>query len=63
LWGERDALTPRQDQEVLLRRIPGARLRVYEGTGHALHWEQPARFAAELAAFAARYTWNSAATG
>jgi pimeloyl-ACP methyl ester carboxylesterase len=56
LWGERDALTPRQDQEVLLRRIPGARLRVYEGTGHGLHWEQPARFAAELAAFAARYT-------
>jgi len=28
-----------------------ARLLVYHGAGHALHWEEPARFAADLAAF------------
>jgi pimeloyl-ACP methyl ester carboxylesterase len=31
--------------------ISGARLVVFQGTGHAVHWEQPERVAAELAAF------------
>ena len=51
LWGDRDALCPRRDQDVLLRAIAGSRLIVYEGAGHALHWERPERFAADLAAF------------
>jgi non-heme chloroperoxidase len=34
-----------------LRAITGARLVVYENAGHALHWEEPERFAADLAAF------------
>ncbi len=53
VWGERDEMVPRADQDELLRRIPGAELRVYEGGGHALHWERPARFAADLVEFAA----------
>jgi pimeloyl-ACP methyl ester carboxylesterase len=52
-YGERDAFVPRADQDALLARIPGAELRIYEGGGHALHWERPARFAADLVEFAA----------
>lgn len=52
-WGERDAFVPRADQDDLLARIPGAELRIYEGGGHALHWERPERFAADLVEFAA----------
>jgi non-heme chloroperoxidase len=52
-WGERDEFVPRADQDELLSRIPGSELRVYEGGGHALHWERPERFAADLVEFAA----------
>ena len=52
LWGERDAFCPRTDQEVLLAAITGARLVVYQGTGHALHWEEPERFAVDVTTFA-----------
>ena len=34
-----------------LATIAGSRLEVYRGTGHAVHWEEPARFAADLVAF------------
>jgi pimeloyl-ACP methyl ester carboxylesterase len=53
LWGDRDALAGRGDQDALAAAIPDARLVVYPGTGHALHWEQPERFAADLTAFVA----------
>jgi non-heme chloroperoxidase len=52
-WGERDDFVPYADQDDLLERIPGAELRVYEGGGHAMHWERPGRFAADLVEFAA----------
>jgi non-heme chloroperoxidase len=51
LWGDRDTYAPRGEQVLLAAAIPGAELIVYEGTGHALHWEQPARAAADVAAF------------
>ena len=51
VWGGRDTFCPRQDQDTLLRAIPSARLVVYEDAGHALHWEEPERFAADLVAF------------
>ncbi len=51
LWGDRDALARRADQDALLSSIAGSRLVVYHGAGHALHWEQPERFAADLASF------------
>jgi non-heme chloroperoxidase len=51
LWGDRDVLCPRPDQEALVAAICGARLVTFQGTGHAVHWEQPERVAAELAAF------------
>ncbi len=37
---------------MLASSIPGARLLVYEGAGHAMHWEEPRRFAADLTEFA-----------
>ena len=52
-WGQKDAFVPDADQERLLARIPDAELRVYEGGGHALHWERPERYANDLAEFAA----------
>jgi non-heme chloroperoxidase len=52
-WGDRDDFVPRADQETLLAAIPGAELRIYEGGGHALHWERPERFAADVVEFAA----------
>ena len=51
VWGDQDSYCPRGDQEALRAAITGSRLLVYPGTGHALHWEHPERFAADLAAF------------
>jgi pimeloyl-ACP methyl ester carboxylesterase len=51
MWGDRDAYTGRAQQDRLLAAMPHARLLVYEGFGHALHWEDPARIAADLGAF------------
>ncbi len=51
VWGDRDAYCPRSDQDALAAAIAGSRLLVYAGAGHDPHWEQPERFAADLAAF------------
>jgi non-heme chloroperoxidase len=51
VWGEHDGLVPRSDQDALLAAIANAQLKVYEGTGHAVHWEQPERFAKDLMSF------------
>jgi pimeloyl-ACP methyl ester carboxylesterase len=51
LWGRHDAFCPRRDQQALLAAIAGSRLVEYEHAGHALHWEEPARVAADIAAF------------
>lgn len=51
VWGDRDAIFPRSDQEALLSAMPHARLLVYPGAGHSPHWEEPDRFAADLTAF------------
>jgi non-heme chloroperoxidase len=51
VWGDRDSYAVRGDQNALLAAIPGARLITYAGGGHAVHWEDPRRFARDLAAF------------
>ena len=51
VWGDQDAILPRGEQQALAAGIPGARLLVYEGGGHAFYWEDPARVAADLMAF------------
>ena|SRR5215203_156727 len=51
LWGDKDTYATREHQNRLASVIPGAKLLIYEGAGHALHWEDPAEFAKELVTF------------
>jgi non-heme chloroperoxidase len=48
MWGERDELFSRQDQDRLVTAIPNARLRIYPETGHCPNWERPEQVAADL---------------
>jgi pimeloyl-ACP methyl ester carboxylesterase len=51
VWGDRDSFTLRSEQDALSGAIAGSRLVVYADTGHSPHWEDPGRFAEQLAAF------------
>lgn len=54
LWGDRDALFSRPEQDQFLAALPHVRLMVYEDTGHCPNWEQPEQVAVDIAAFVAR---------
>lgn len=56
VWGDQDPVpvASRDVQERLAQEIADADLVVYPGVGHSPHWEQPARFAADLTSFATR---------
>jgi non-heme chloroperoxidase len=49
--GEADVFVPATDTERLLRALPQARASVWSGAGHAMHWEEPERFAQEIVRF------------
>lgn len=51
LWGDRDALFPRDDQDRLTAAVPRARLRIYQEIGHCPNWECPDEVAADLLLF------------
>jgi non-heme chloroperoxidase len=51
LWGERDAILGREEQEWRSGAIPDARLKVYPDTGHAVVFERPEWVARDLEAF------------
>ena len=51
VWGRHDAFCPRSDQHKLLGAIANSRLVTYDDSAHALHWEEPKRFATDLATF------------
>jgi non-heme chloroperoxidase len=51
IWGDKDAFFPRSDQEILSATIKDSQLVVYPGAGHAVHWEEPDRFASDLVGF------------
>ena len=51
VWGDADELVSRGDQDALRDAIISSRLLVYAGIGHSPHWEQPKRFAADVASF------------
>lgn len=54
VWGDTDAIIARREQDALRAAIPDARLVTYAGLGHSPHWEDPARFSRDLAAFLLR---------
>ena len=54
IWGDQDEYLPREDQQTILDAVHGAGFLAYENTGHVVHWEQPERVVADIAAFAAR---------
>lgn len=51
VWGDEDRIIPRSDQETLAEAIPGSRLMVHAGGGHAFYWEDPVLTASDLVAF------------
>ena len=51
MWGDKDAIIDRAATDALARSIRDSRLVVYEGVGHTPHWEDPPRFAHDIAAF------------
>jgi pimeloyl-ACP methyl ester carboxylesterase len=51
LWGDRDAICSRADQDALSAGIARSRVKVYPNAGHGLHWEEPERVAADLVTF------------
>jgi pimeloyl-ACP methyl ester carboxylesterase len=51
IWGARDSIATRGDQEGLVKVIQGAKLVVHPGAGHVLYWEEPELVASDIAAF------------
>ncbi len=56
VWGDADRLVGRKMQETLVERILAAELLVYHGVGHTPRWEDPTRFAGDIATFVKRIT-------
>lgn len=51
LWGDKETIFPRSEQDLLVSALRNSVLKVYPDTGHALHWERPERFAKDLQEF------------
>ena len=51
VWGDKDAMWTRSDQDGLVQAIRGAHLVTYTGTGHSPQWEEPERVVADLREF------------
>ncbi|MGE0362479.1 MAG: alpha/beta fold hydrolase [Vicinamibacterales bacterium] len=63
LWADKDAFVDRAARDRLAASIPGATVLDYEGHGHAMHWEDPARVAGDIARFVAGLPGDSANRG
>jgi pimeloyl-ACP methyl ester carboxylesterase len=50
LWGDRDALFSRTEQDRFVAAVPAARLTVYAETGHCPNWERPEQVAGDITA-------------
>ena len=50
-WGDRDRIIPVEHAYAAHELMPGSRLEIFEGAGHFLHAERPARFAEVLGDF------------
>ena len=50
-WGSNDSICLRVGQERFIQNLKSVKHIVYDGTGHALHWEEPEPFAADVTTF------------
>jgi len=48
IWGEKETVFKRDEQEPLIKGLPNAKFVVYPNSGHAPNWEEPEKFAREL---------------
>jgi non-heme chloroperoxidase len=51
VWGDRENLFLRPEQDILKAKIVNSTLKVYDGAGHSPQWEFPEKFAADLNEF------------
>jgi pimeloyl-ACP methyl ester carboxylesterase len=51
IWGDRDEMASRAEQLTIAQSLPAARFVAHEGGGHAVHWEDPAGVAEDIAAW------------
>jgi pimeloyl-ACP methyl ester carboxylesterase len=51
VWGDRDPMFVRTEQDALLALWPRSELKVHAETGHSPQWERPERFVRDLDAF------------
>ena len=56
LWGNKDALAPVGDAKRFSDAISGSKMIVYDGIGHMVHEETPAKSATDLKAFLAEHS-------
>ena len=54
VWGDFDAVFAKAERDRLAAALPAAERLDYADTGHATHWERPARFVADLEEFIRR---------
>jgi len=51
IWGEKDSIILRSEQEIMQKKIRGSRLVIYPDTGHVFYWEEPERVALDIKTF------------
>ena len=51
IWGDKETIFPRSEQDLLVSALHNAVLKVYPNTGHVPNWERPEQFAKDLQAF------------
>jgi non-heme chloroperoxidase len=51
IFGDKDNFSSLKDQEQFRSSIRGSRLLVYNGVGHAIHWEKPGQTAVDISSF------------
>jgi pimeloyl-ACP methyl ester carboxylesterase len=54
IWGDRETVFLRAEQDALVRQLSNPVLKVYEETGHSPQWERPEKFIKDLDEFIGR---------
>jgi pimeloyl-ACP methyl ester carboxylesterase len=61
VWGRHDAFCPAAEQRAMRELMPTAQFIEYADAGHAMHWEEPQRFARDIHQFVTSVTATAAA--